>query len=137
MRARGACDVKARDLPDEVVVRRGMEGEVAPDEFRVLIDRDQPALAKSPALVALEETGVRSTQQLPCRRPVDEPQRRLERARPVHAHAEWACGEPAVELLAQRLRMTLLCGERVRLRESDEVQVAVRLPEILAVADAR
>jgi hypothetical protein len=45
-----------------------------------------------------------------------------------------ALRDPAVEVLAHRLRIACLARDGVRLRERDQVQVAVGLPQVLAVA---
>jgi hypothetical protein len=77
-----------------------MQREVPGDELRVLVDGHEPALPESFALLAFEDARLPSAHEVPGGRPVDEAKRRFERARPVHAHAERARGEPAVELLA-------------------------------------
>src|SRR5581483_10191373 len=77
----------------------------------------------------------RAAQELPRDRPVDQPDRGLERARPVRPAPVGARREPAVQLVAQRPEPAELARERVSLRERHQLQVPVRLPQILDVAD--
>src|SRR5260221_2944853 len=114
-----------------------MQREMPRDELGVLVDRDQPALAEGAAILALEERRRRAANELPGERPVGERRARLERARPVGAHAEGAGDEPALELLAKRIPVPRLAGEREGLRQRHQLQVAVGLPQILDVAYAR
>ena len=120
-------DEQARGFADQVVVGGGMRREPVPDEMRVLVNRAQPA--------ALQVRVHQRLHQLPRHRPVGKPDARLERARPVRPESIRAGDEPALELPGERFVVVALPGERVRLRERHELLVAVRLPQVLDVAD--
>ncbi len=121
---------QARRLADQAVAGGGVQREPAADEGAVLVDRSQPALLELFSL--LEDL---RTEKLVHRRPVGEPDRDFQRARPVRPVAVRAGDEPALQVLLDHVEVGALAAQRVRLGEHDEVAVAVRLPQVLDVAD--
>ena len=135
MRPGQGGDEQARRLSDEVVVGRRVKREVAAHEPCVLINRFQPALPEPDALRVFEKRRARSAEELPGDRPVDEPDRRLECARPVGAHAVRARGKPALQVLPDNVEIVHIAAERIRLCQRHQMQMPVELPEILDVSD--
>src|SRR5687767_6671685 len=103
-----------------------MTREVCSDEMTVLIDRSQPALAHRLALVP---------EQLPRERPVDQAHRMFEAAGPMRSARVRALFEPRIQQLAAGFRMTLVLRQVPRLRESQQLRMSARLPQIFDVAD--
>ena len=122
-----ARDEQSRRLADQVVVGRRVRREPVADEMRVLVHRAQPARAEF-------FVGDRPDE-LPGDRPVDEAHAGFERARPVRPAAVRAGDEPAIELRGERVEIMPVAGERVGLGQGHELQVPVRLPQVLDVAD--
>src|SRR3954469_14435254 len=104
-----------------------MRGEPVANEMRVLVHRAQPPAFKLAVADRLH--------QLPGDGPVDQANARLERARPVRSATVRAGDEPAVELLGEDIVELALSRDRVGLRQRHEMQMAIRLPKVLDVAD--
>jgi hypothetical protein len=132
-----AGDVHARGLADEVVVGRRVQREVPGDELGVLVDRFQPAVAEARSVLAAKSgastppSSCQANAQLVTRSPAFERARPLRPMRNGHASHQLSRCEP------YRPRSISVGGEHVGLRERHQVQVAIGLPQVLAVADQR
>src|SRR6185295_12182655 len=104
-------------------------------EARMLVDRSQPAPAEARAIRTGEYLGAIAADQLPGDRPVDQPDRGLQRARPVGPPAAGAGAEPALQVLPDHREVARIAAEGIGLRQRDEMQVAIQFPEVLDVAD--
>jgi len=109
--------------------------EPAAHELGVLVHRAQPPLAQLGVARGLEHPAAHAADELPGERPVDEPDRGLERARPVGPQPVRAGDEPAVELLGELVEVLRLPARGVGLRQGHEVEMPVRRPQVRDVAD--
>src|SRR5690349_12092620 len=101
----------------------------------MLMDRFQPAPPEADAPGAFEQWRARSAEELPGDRPVDQPDRHFERARPVGAPGAGARGEPGLQVPTDDMEIPRVAAERVRLGQRHQMQMPVDLPEILDVSD--
>ena len=82
-----------------------------------------------------EQLRAHAAQQLPGDAPVDEADAELQRADPVGPPAFRALLDPRIDLRLDGERISRVARERMRLRQQRQVQVPVRLPQVLDVAD--
>src|SRR5688500_3340686 len=108
---------------------------MAAHEVAMLVYRADPAAEQDRAPRVLESFGLRSAEDLPCDRPIDEPDRDFERAAPVWSLAVGAGFEPAFQVKAKRVEIPRVLRQRMRLGQRHQVEMPVGLPQILDIAD--
>src|SRR5258706_15963122 len=108
-----------------MIVARGMQRRMTAHELYMLVDRFEPAAPQARALGILEQRGARAAEELPCNRPIDQPDRHLERTRPVGTHAVWTRGKPAFQVLPQNMKISCIAAKRISLRQRHEMQMPV------------
>ncbi len=112
-----------------------MTGQMAHDEVHVLVYRPQPLLGEPFPLATFEERRARAADEAVRELPVDEPDAELEGAAPVGAERIRALPYPTRDQPTQMIEIAAVAGQSVRLRERDDLEVAIELPEILDVPD--
>src|SRR5690606_30254236 len=105
------------------------------DETIVPMDRAQPFVTEATPLRAVEQRRLRPPADHVGEMPVDQADRDLERAAPVRASEVRALPHPALEQLAERIDVSAIAGQPISLRERDELEMPVELPQVLDVAD--
>src|SRR4029077_14677600 len=95
----------------------------------------QPAVFEGLALLTLEQHRAIAVEQMPRTRPVGKAQRKLQATAPVRPHQVWTLRDPRIEERPAALGVASLPGKPPGLGQGHELEVAVRLPEILDVAN--
>src|SRR5690349_10243575 len=100
----------------------------------MLIYGVQPAAHEPRAFRILEQRRGRTAEELPGEGPVDQPDGRLERARPVGALSVRAGSDPALYVLPDDVKMARIAAECIGLGQRHEMRMPAELPKVSDVA---
>src|SRR5690606_33244268 len=135
-RPRAARGEDTRGLADQMIVRRRrVSREMPHDETVVQMDRAQPFVAEAAALGTLEQWRRGPSADHVREMPVDQANRDLERAAPVRTSEIRALAHPALEQRADRIEVSAIARQPIRLCERHELEMPIELPQVLDVAD--
>ncbi len=130
-RKKGAGNENARGLSHQMIV-----GLRAPRVFA----RDFPKVAinhRDKSLTKRLRYAIRGRNQLQGDHPIDQPNRQLHRATPIHTQAEWALTNPPVDVLDHLAGIPLVAAQPIRATQHNQMMMSIRFPNELGITRHR